>query len=124
MLCDKPGRVVADGVGVIVTFLGRFYSSIIPGERVRFVETSRTCDSAIEPVESPLQRPIMLGAVRCDMRRHVPLSGHVRSIAGHPQDLRDGNAAVVELAVIPIVAKVPYRHPPHIRLMRIKPGHK
>ena len=88
VLLDVARGVVADGVGIIklvgLVFLVREWRDlrVFARERVGIKEAASAMDGAVKAVKAALTRPVVLGAIRANMRCHVPFAGHVGGVIG------------------------------------------
>ena len=121
---DHLHRVVDEGVGRVEVF-ARLHDLVVARERIGMEVVGPSLDDAEVVLEAALQRPVELFRLvgRLDVLGDVPLAGHGRAIAGGPQHLGDGDAVVVEIAAVAVLATV-LGHVAHARLVRIEAGHQ
>ncbi len=107
VLLDVGDGLVADRVGVEEGVVGlRLVLDVLVAarERIGIVEAARADDGAEELVEAALQRPGVGGFGQA--ARDVPLAAHVRLVAVALERLRDGDAALVQVAGVALGTRV------------------
>ncbi|OQC18217.1 MAG: hypothetical protein BWX70_03550 [Verrucomicrobia bacterium ADurb.Bin070] len=127
MLVNKARRLIADRVGVVVgrrPVLGvgeRRDGRVVARQRRRIVKTAGPMDRPVKPVETALQRPVVLRVIGLRETRDMPLAHRIGAVAGRTQHFGEGRAAPVQVAPIALRAAVVH-HVADPGLMRIKSG--
>ncbi len=127
ILTEERHRVVADRIGVIKRFRAVFGivfrrdEGVLTREAFGIVEAAEAANRPVEPIESPLHRPV--GGVAHRMRTgHMPLPGHRRVVARRLQHLGDRHGLVAQVSRVSRCAFHFPHHEPHPCLVRVEPG--
>ena len=124
---NEPGRVIIDRIGV-EELLGLVFGvgvggdqGILPSQGIRVEETARSVNRTVEPVETPLPRPIVLGGTGMNLRGHVPFPGKISRILRGLQNLGDSLHIASEIALVSGESGVVH-HMSDSRLMWVSSG--
>jgi hypothetical protein len=129
VLANVSYRVVRDRVGVVPSSLRLVFwivfggdVGIVPGQRIRIEEGTRSVNRSKKAIKSTLPRPVrsvgifqFIAPVGCDM----PFPCHVGSIASWFESLGNGDALPVEFSLVRGKAVVP-GHVTHSSLVRVE----
>ena len=120
--------VVGDGVGVIPGSFGLVFGvvfgrdlGVVAGEGVGVEEGAGAVDGAEEFIEAALEGPVVLFVVGHHFRGDVPFSGHVGAVSGWLEGLGDGEAFLVEVALV-LGDSVVAGHVANAGLVRVESG--
>ena len=127
VIAQEPDSVVGDGVGVVVGFglvvgIGEGGDHGLVLDQGRRIEiTPRAVDRAVEAVEAPGDRPVVLRPVGGGEPGDVPLAGHICAVSGRFEDFGQRAARLVQVASVARVTLV-FHHVADPGLMGVQAG--